>query len=63
MTEGERDQLANSLSEQELVNSVRLTGVSDDENVVSFSLTFKEGPYDLATMDALKVMIDKADDL
>ena len=63
VTEGERDQLANSLSEQELVDSVRLTGVSDDENVVSFSLTFKEGPYDLVTMDALKVMIDKADEL
>ena len=63
VTEGERDQLANSLSEQELVDSVRLTGISDDENVVSFSLTFKEGPYDLVTMDALKVMIDKADEL
>lgn len=54
LTEEERESLAETLSEQDLVSSVRLNDVTDDEKAVSYSLVFSEGPYDVKTMDALE---------
>ncbi|WP_394236828.1 MMPL family transporter [Niallia oryzisoli] len=63
LTKESQDQLINVLSEQEQVNSVRLSGLTEDQKVINLSLTFKESPYSVKTMDALEKMRDKADKL
>lgn len=63
VTTEESDQLVNVLSEQELVNSVRQNGISEDEKVISYSLTFQEGPYDVETMEALEQIRTEAPDI
>src|SRR5690625_2459332 len=50
-------QLQNILEEQELVSSVRLSNIAENEQVIQFEITFAEDPYDVATMDGLESMM------
>ena len=52
-----------TLADQELVSSVRPNGMTSDQKVVQYSLTFKESPYAVETMDALEKMRDNSDKL
>lgn len=63
LSEEDIESLANVLSEQELVESVRPDNTTDDGEVVSYSLTFSENPYEIVTMDALEGIRDNADSL
>lgn len=51
------------LQNQNLVSSVRLNGSTSDKKVIQYSLTFKESPYAVETMDALEKMRDNANKL
>ncbi|MFJ5769384.1 MMPL family transporter [Psychrobacillus sp. NPDC093180] len=48
------------LSKQELVSSVRPSGVSEDGLAVQYQLTFEESPYSAKSMDALEEMVKNA---
>ncbi|MBT2216972.1 MMPL family transporter [Virgibacillus dakarensis] len=50
----EQRELAHTLSEQPLVNNVQVNGVTDDEKIVSYRMTFATNPYAVETMDALE---------
>lgn len=63
LTKEDQDELIAVLSEQEEVSNVRLSGLTEDQKVMNLSLTFKESPYAVETMDALEKMRDKADQL
>lgn len=56
----DRDALLNKLETQPLVGNVRLSGITDDEKAVTYSLTFAENPYAQETMDALEVMKEES---
>uniref|UniRef100_UPI00406D232F MMPL family transporter n=1 Tax=Psychrobacillus sp. FSL H8-0483 TaxID=2921389 RepID=UPI00406D232F len=53
--------LLGQLAKQDLVSSVRPTGVSEDGSAVQYQLTFEESPYSTESMDALEKMIEEAD--
>lgn len=55
--------LLETLADQDLVSNVRPTGTTNDQKAVQYSLTFKESPYAVETMDALETMRDNADKL
>ncbi|WP_084786891.1 MMPL family transporter [Bacillus tuaregi] len=63
LTKEDQDQLISVLSDQDQVNSVRLSGLTEDQKVLNLSLTFKESPYAVETMDALEKMRDNVDKL
>lgn len=58
ITEQTQASLIEQLLKQDLVNTVRATGVSEDGLAVQFQLTFKESPYSSETMDALEKIIE-----
>ncbi|MDI2589405.1 MMPL family transporter [Psychrobacillus sp. NEAU-3TGS] len=51
------------LSKQELVSSVRPSGVSEDGLAVQYQLTFGESPYSAKSMDALEEMVKNAENI
>lgn len=55
--------LADRLSEEKLVGNVRVNDMTDDGKVISYSLTFSEGPYEVETMDALEKIRDKSEQI
>ena len=55
--------LLETLTDQNLVSNVRPNGTTTDQKVIQYSLTFKESPYSVETMDALEKMRDNADKL
>jgi putative drug exporter of the RND superfamily len=55
--------LLEKLSGQELVSNVRPSGMTSDKKVIQYSLTFKESPYAVETMDALEELRNNADKL
>lgn len=61
LTPEQLEELSNGLEEQELVSNVRINGVTDDQQVVNFSLTFEGNPYDTKTMDALEKIMDNGE--
>ncbi len=61
LSEAEREKLIKELSNQSLVNSVRLNRMTEDAQVLSLNLTFKESPYSIETMDALEEIRNDAD--
>ncbi|WP_449622716.1 MMPL family transporter [Robertmurraya sp. Marseille-Q9965] len=61
LTPEQLEELSNGLEEQELVSNVRINGVTDDQQVVNFSLTFEGNPYDTKTMDALEKIMDNCE--
>ncbi|MFD1850932.1 MMPL family transporter [Oceanobacillus bengalensis] len=54
VSEESRITLLNTLSEQPLVNNVRIDGITEDQKVISYSMTFDKNPYDQETLDALE---------
>ena len=63
VTEKQQEDLKNNLLEQPLVSTVRLNGTAAEGKVLNYSLTFKESPYSVETMDAMDSMIDHAEQL
>lgn len=59
----QQTELLKVLADQPLVNNVRPNGVTEDQKVIQYSLTFDESPYDVKTMNALEKIRDKADKL
>ncbi|MGI8387267.1 MMPL family transporter [Robertmurraya sp. P23] len=60
VTMEQQDAIMKELQKQPLVSSVRPSGVTDDQKVVQFSLTYTESPYDSETMDALEKTRDNS---
>ncbi|WP_373894915.1 MMPL family transporter [Virgibacillus sp. CBA3643] len=61
VSEDEQEVLMENLSEQPLVSSVRVDQMTDDETVISYSMTFEENPYEAQTMDALETIRNNSD--
>ncbi|MBS4209485.1 MMPL family transporter [Bacillus sp. FJAT-50079] len=57
----QQENLKNALASQPLVNNVRINGISENEKVINYSLTFDESPYAIDTIDALKNIIDNSE--
>ncbi|KZE97069.1 putative membrane protein mmpL10 [Geobacillus stearothermophilus] len=53
------NRLQDELEKQPLVSEVRPAGTADDGRVVSFTLTFRENPYDVETIDAMERIMDR----
>lgn len=56
----EQERIMKVLAEQSLVYNVRLNDITEDQKVVSFSLTFEESPYSEESMDALETIREKS---
>jgi len=63
LTKEDQDRLIALLSEQEGVNTVRLSGLTEDQKVMNLSLTFKESPYAVETMNHLEKMREVSDQI
>ncbi|MGX6444463.1 MMPL family transporter [Neobacillus sp. K501] len=63
ITQDQQGKLLETLADQELVSNVRPNGTAEDEKVLQLSLTFKESPYAVETMDALEKMREKENQL
>jgi putative drug exporter of the RND superfamily len=63
LTKEEQASLPTELLKESLVNDVRLNSTADNDRVLSYTLTFKEGPYDVKTIDALEEMIKRSEDI
>ncbi|GGA22491.1 MMPL family transporter [Psychrobacillus lasiicapitis] len=63
ITEDVEASVMEQLSKQELVSSVRPTGVSEDGLAVQYQLTFGESPYSEKSMDALEEMVRNAENI
>ncbi|AGT31126.1 export protein [Geobacillus genomosp. 3] len=59
VTPQQLEQLQNQLEKQPLVSEVRPTGTADEGRVATFTLTFRESPYDVKTIDAMEQIIDR----
>ncbi|WP_077324197.1 MMPL family transporter [Virgibacillus siamensis] len=59
----ERALLKDHLSDQSHVSNVRLENMTDNQKVISYSMTFASNPYSIETMNALEKIIDDADDI
>jgi len=59
LTPQQLKQLQDQLEKQPLVSEVRPAGIADDGRVISFTLTFRENPYDVQTLDAMERIIDR----
>ncbi|HEY4599711.1 MAG TPA: MMPL family transporter [Cerasibacillus sp.] len=55
--------LAERLSDEKLVGNVRINDMTEDGKVISYSLTFSEGPYDVETMNALEKIRDNGEQI
>lgn len=60
VTMEQQDVIMKELKKQPLVSSVRPSGVTEDQKVVQFTITYTESPYDSETMDALEKTRDKS---
>jgi len=56
-------QVRDTLTDQGLVNDVRISDLSDDEKVIAYTVTFTTGPYAIESMDALEEMRVDADQI
>lgn len=63
LTEEQQENLRTVLEEQELVLSVRANGITEDNKVINYSLTFEEGPYDMITIDAMETIINQSEEI
>lgn len=63
ITPEQQGKLLETLADQELVSNVRPNGTTEDEKVLQLSLTFKESPYAVETMDALEKMRENENQL
>ncbi|MFJ7728695.1 MMPL family transporter [Neobacillus sp. NPDC097160] len=60
VTAEQQETLRKSLAEQPLVSNVRLGETTKDNQVLYYSLTFNENPYDVKTIDVLEKIINKS---
>lgn len=58
-----QEELRLALEQQELVNRVRINGVSEDNKVINFSMTYQESPYDIKSIHALEKTIEQANQI
>ena len=63
VTEEVQASILEQLQKQDLVSSVRPTGVSEDGLAVQYQLTFEESPYSTESMDALEKMVEEKEDI
>lgn len=63
ISEENQNELIEVLSEQTLVENVRLSNITEDQTIASFSLTFKTNPYSQETMDALETIQNESETL
>ncbi|HZG73303.1 MAG TPA: MMPL family transporter, partial [Chondromyces sp.] len=63
LTPEELEKLKNTLAGQKLVSNVRVNGVTDDQKVINYSLTFESNPYAAQTMDAMEKMIESSEEI
>lgn len=63
LTEEEQKTLIEELEQQPLVNQVRLDGMAENGEVLNFSLTYSENPYNTVTIDALEKTIDQSGEI
>jgi len=59
----QQDKLKNILAGQTQVSTVRVNGITDDQKVINYSVTFKGNPYATKTMDALEGMIENSNEM
>jgi len=63
ISESAREELQFNLSNHELISNVRIDGVTEDEQVVTYSLTFAENPYSNEVMNHLEEMINDSEQI
>ncbi|PAV30453.1 MMPL domain-containing protein [Virgibacillus profundi] len=63
ISEEKRNELMNDLSDREHVSNVRMDGITEDEKVISYSMTFDLSPYSNETMNALEEIIDDSEQI
>lgn len=63
LTPEQLENVKNTLAEQPLVSNVRVNGVTDDQKVINYSLTFEGNPYDTKTMEALEKIMDNSKEI
>ncbi len=61
ITQEQQAKLQEVLSKQPLVSNVRVNGITEDQKVINYSLTFKGNPYSVETIDAMEKIINKAE--
>ncbi|WP_102273916.1 MMPL family transporter [Cytobacillus massiliigabonensis] len=59
----QQEALKDALMDQPLVSNVRINGITGDNKAINYSLTFKESPYSVETIDALETIIADADQI
>lgn len=63
ISEEDRQIILQQLQEQDLVSTVSINNISEDEQAILYRLTFAEGPYDVVTIDALQSIREKSNDI
>lgn len=63
ITEESRQTLLDELSKQEFVSSVRVDNRTEDQKVISYSLTFDDSPYAMESIHALQSMQENSEAL
>jgi putative drug exporter of the RND superfamily len=61
--EESRQAILDELSKQEHVSTIRVDNLTEDQKVVSYSLTFDESPYAVESINALEAMQAKSDEI
>ncbi|WP_042144480.1 MMPL family transporter [Paucisalibacillus sp. EB02] len=63
ISEENRQALLEVLSEEDHVNTIRIDNQTDDQKVVSYSLTFDESPYAIESINALEDIQERSDNI
>ena len=63
LSENQSQELAKNLQEQELVASIRQSGITDDRTAIKYELSFSESPYALKSLDALEHIRDQSNSI
>lgn len=59
VTDDDQKKLANELADEKFVEHVRISNVTENNQVVQYDLTFSEDPYDEKSMDALEYLMER----
>lgn len=59
VTEDDQNKLADELADEKFVEHVRISNVTENNQVVQYDLTFSEDPYDEKSMDALEYLMER----
>jgi putative drug exporter of the RND superfamily len=63
VTDESRQAILDELSQQEHVSSVRLDNQTEDQKVLSYSLTFDDSPYAIESINALENIKERSDNI